>query len=184
MKKLKKILPILCACLLLFGSTLSVSAAESYPIVLDDMKKFDCFVLFKNGGSYYFYGFDNGKFHIDSDNYLSWQGVDNETTKYYVYTTQSGSWSKSHSEQSITADKRRLCQYDDRYLTFYLCSNDVYNSTGTLVFQRPLPIGALAKPLTGVVQSQTKVILTTAVVCLALLTTLFLLSKKLRIFLP
>lgn len=62
-------------------------------------------------------------------------------------------------------------------------NNYIPTSTGYDSFFPRLPVTAVAEALPETVTNQTRVILTTAIACLALLTILFLLPKKLPLFL-
>lgn len=202
MKKIKKILPLLLGVMVLMFGTLTVSAAnEDSPYYDYSMTVYESFQKYiKNSTDYNLSDFkyiyigtlsdsnpvtdyhlvasdkdftydENGRMQFQDGAVVYWGGKD---------------FSSSSSTMSFYKTSGALFSgyYKPRFTSFNL-----YTPTGKLLctvnydfFKQP-PVALVAQNLPEVVQSQTKVILTTAVACLALLVILLVLPKKLPQFL-
>ncbi len=185
-KKVKKILPILLAMVMLFGGCLTVCAEESttsetpvyYPLPFKS-SDYSCYFIRYYGGKSHFLlcALSNGKFALNDDGYLCC--TENCTYTYYDYVVGSDKgWSRSSTgtwsaEQSIMKFGNDLLE----------CNKNIYDSSGKLVFRAPVPLAAVAEVLPETIQNQTGVILTIAIGLLASLTILSVLPKKLPLFL-
>jgi len=199
LRKVKRVLALLCAVLLVAGSCMTVSAATSYFDLVCvsecsfDLSEFEnagfptdyvlCFQyvsgeygLFLSSSPFYFYYFYSDKFMPDSDDDF-----------YYGY-----GFDGADVLASMNIAGPREVKYKNTFS--YYSSHDVFYGT-QLVFQAPEPPQAqppqsqsnLAEMVQGIVpdiQNQTKVIVTVAVSCLASLVGLTVLARKLKIFLP
>lgn len=192
MKKLKKILPIMLAMLMIIGSTLTVSAAESeYDVSSFNTLKYTVIfdrVITSGSGVGYSYNYI-----ISSDKPIY---TDTTGTTFYIpegatvitYTKSGAGFiadSSKYSGGSSLVSSKETAYESNFQLTIYCADYDIYDSEGNLVFLSPLPpVERSLVQMEAEIQKQTQVILIIAVACLALLTTSYLLSKKLRIFLP
>lgn len=200
MKKIKKIFPLLLGIMVLMFGTLTVSAAnEDSPYYDNSMNVYDSWQKYvKNSTNYNVSDFryiyigtygDNPKTeyrlfastkpftisetgkYMFGDGFVVWGGKNYSASSNMTFFTSNGG--------TITS-----AYYVPRFSSFAL-----YNSSGALLssanddfFKKP-PVALVAQNLPEVVQNQTKVILITAVACLALLVILSVLPKKLPRFL-
>ena len=201
MKKIKKILPVLLGVMVLMFGTLTVSAADkTYPEVMisfrNDVENYCANKGYKEA-SYWYYRYWKGSF---GDDYFEVYNTNTqliyntETNKFTLAPRDDGEyycryfWVNSSGIQSVLRDFNNI---GNRTVSGTEAVNyDMKNSIGDVVitnagtdfFPKP-PVAQVAEELPGVVQGQTKVILITAVVCLALLVILLVLPKKLPRFL-
>lgn len=187
MKKIKKILPVLLGVMVLMFGALSVCAAESkpsidYSIVASSHKPSSeytyCFATYTADKVYFYY--TTYPCYYNSDN----QFICNNNTGYAlsyvvgIYTVKTGAYTSS----TYTARGNGSVGATGSFAwTDYTIYNDFERSEA--VFTPPAPLVAVAEVLPVEVQKQTRVILTTAIACLALLTILSVLPKKLPRFL-
>lgn len=191
MKKLKKFLPILCACMLLFGSTLTVSATESeydvssfntlkYTVIFDRIITSDSGV----GHSYNYIISSDKPIYTDTTGKTYYISAGATVITYIKFGAGFIADSSKYSGGSSSVMSSETAYESGFQLKIYCADYDIYDSEGNLVFLSPLPpVERSLVQMEAEIQKQTQVILITAVACLALLITLFLLSKKLRIFL-
>lgn len=184
LKKVKKILPILCACVLVFGSCLTVSAAESTEIVentvfvlptdLPTVDGYDYKIVVK-GTSKYFLSMSKKPFvYVPSVDEVR------STDSFRAYELTNDEWVCTATN---AASGNRVVS-SDFFSNIVYSSHDIYNNTGELFFQKPVELLTLkAVSLVPMVRKQMKMIVPVAVSCLALLVGLVVLRKKLPIFL-
>lgn len=199
MKKIIKILPVLLGIMVLMFGTLTVSAAETadYNLKLSDMNTVATSYYDSKHYShptfafteYCYYKFDDNtllvfatlnhmyksKYNDDSFNLLSENGGSIYRFKYYI---------DSKTYDTYVAEGGQTLKYSV-ITELQSSANIIDRESGDVFFTRTLrpPVAVQAEVLPEVVQGQTKVILTTAVVCLALLVILSVLPKKLPRFL-
>ena len=202
MKKIKKILPVLLGVMVLMFGTLTVCAAEEDSPYYDNaMTVYDSFQKYVENSTEY--SLSDFKFI-----YIGTYSSSNPITDYRLVASdknftydedgrmrfQDGAivywggkdFSAASSTMSFSRTSGALISsyYKPRFTSFNL-----YTSQGKLLstvnydfFKKP-PVALVAQNLPGVVTAQTKVILITAIACLALLTILLVLPKKLPRFL-
>lgn len=194
MKKIKKIFPILLGVMILMFGTLTVSASSGLPTTNDEYDVFlsehlhdgfpyiICISNSDSPGSLFVYSFSREPFFKDGYAYFT------DKWSYWIckYDSKNDSWYESKSVEygtsnmcSLTLSAKQSIVYANHDL-YYVGAN---KETDKPFFRGPAPLVALAEVLPGVVQNQTKVILTIAVACLALLVILSVLPKKLPRFL-
>ena len=190
MKKIKKILPVLLGVMVLMFGTLTVSASETvdYDAIA---KKIGVTAEYP----YYFvmprsnaieYHFSNVPFisNVTGSN-LGLTTSGNITT--YTYYTD-GSYKCDLQPRSWTGYPNWMMTGSSNKIDILYTSHDIWfpnadKENDKPVFRGPAPLVAVAEGLPVVVRERTTVILTTAVVCLALLVILSVLPKKLPRFL-
>ena len=202
MKKIKKIFPLLLGIMVLMFGTLTVSAAnEDSPYYDNAMSVYDSFQKYvKNSTEYSLSDFK----YI----YIGTNSVSNPITDYRLVASdkdftydedghmkfQDGAvvywggkdFSVASSVMSFSKTSGTLISsyYTPRFTSFNLhTSQGKLLSTVNYDFFKKPPVALVAQNLPEVVQNQTKVILITAVACLALLVILSVLPKKLPRFL-
>ena len=201
MKKIKKIFPLLLGIMVLMFGTLTVSAASiTYPDAMisfrNDVENY-CATKGYKEATYWYYRYWTGTF---GDKYIEVYNTNTpliynaETNKFTLTPRDDGDyycryfWNNSSGIQSTlrnadnigsrTASGTEAVNYDMKNSI----GDVVISNTGTDFFPIP-PVARVAEKLPGVVRNQTKVILITAVACLALLVILSVLPKKLPRFL-
>lgn len=194
MKKIKKILPVLLGVMVLMFGSLTVCAAETSNIDYESIAK-------KSGvlDKYPYYVMEVNNSHV----------VVRMSDVPFIYNTSAGHafglsqkgtlylFDYYPSTDVIKDAKSISYNYDQWFLTnngaghpiqFSYSSHDIWfvgadKENDKPVFRGPAPLVAVAEVLPEVVRERTTVILTTAVVCLALLVILSVLPKKLPRFL-
>lgn len=199
MKKIKKLLPVLLGVMVLMFGTLTVCASTviDYGLSLDSMndvvtKAFDekkyshpvfsfteyCYykvddeniVIYATLNHLYKQNYNSNSFALISENGGGVYMINyNFVTKTYTGTTNSGSVMIPYSKITDMGSS----------------ANIIDRQTGDVFFTRTLqvPVAVQAEKLPELVQGQTKVILTTAVACLALLVISLASLRKLPLFL-
>lgn len=199
MKKIKKIFPLLLGIMVLMFGTLTVSAAETvdYNLKLSDMNTV--------ATSYY----DSKHYSHPTFSFTEYCYYKYDNNTLYVYATLNHMYKSGYNSESFSLLSEnggiiyRFKYYIDsktydthvegagHQLNYSLITklqssaNIIDRESGDVFFTRTLrpPVAVQAEVLPEVVQGQTKVILTIAVVCLALLVILSVLPKKLPRFL-
>lgn len=208
MKKIKKILPVLLGVIVLMFGTLTVSAAETNTVTENAKKVYSAGVAkiesnkWENMGFKYFLltyssNFDYFKMivsdvplrYVPGSLRSSGNGASyNYFTVEYDVSKDKMSYAGISGGPNAIADKAILA-FGDSFNSLY-ANYDVYSSDSVInisadktgFFPVP-PVAQVAVALPPVVQKQTKVILITAIACLALLIILLVLPKKLPRFL-
>ena len=208
-KKVKKILPILLAMVMLFGSCLTVFAVSNVPNEHDAacLEKMVAYNATLNKESYPYQMYTRSYYETDEKYYTRLYFSDMPLTSYYIsntYDTYVGVSSGCEYYYVDYAEPTETLKCSDVYnatkdgfigasLTI-LSANyriDLYTdgvSTGKYYpsnesfFPKP-PIATAARPLVGAVKNQTGIILTIAIGLLASLIILSVLPKKLPLFL-
>lgn len=208
MKKIKKILPVLLGVMVLMFGTLTVSAAETNTVTENAKKVYSAGVAkiesnkWENMGFKYFLltyssNFDYFKMivsdvplrYVPGSLRSSGNGASyNYFTVEYDVSKDKMSYAGISGGPNAIADKAIL-SFGDSFNSLY-ANYDVYSSDSVInisadktgFFPVP-PVAQVAVALPPVVQKQTKVILITAIVCLASLIILLVLPKKLPRFL-
>lgn len=208
MKKIKKILPVLLGVMVLMFGTLTVSAAETNTITENAKKVYSAGVAkiesnkWENMGFKYFLltyssNFDYFKMivsdvplrYVPGSLRSSGNGASyNYFTVEYDVSKDKMSYAGISGGPNAIADKAILA-FGDSFNSLY-ANYDVYSSDSVInisadktgFFPVP-PVAQVAVALPPVVQKQTKVILITAIACLASLIILLVLPKKLPRFL-
>lgn len=194
MKKIKKILPLLLGVMVLMFGTLTVSASTGLPTTNDE---YDSLLSrhIHDGYSYIIcvsdtdypkrlnvYSFSREPFYKEGYVYFTGEW------SYWIcrYDSETKTWNEYKSVEygtsnmcNLATSKKNSIVYANHDL-YYLGANKEIDKP---FFRGPAPLVALAEALPEVVQNQTKVILITAVACLALLVILLVLPKKLPRFL-
>lgn len=195
MNKIKKILPIILACVLVFGSCLTVSAEENNRVLELDNN------IYKNGYNYmcskipsldfkYFLKPSGANHAI----YSTYPFISDDGSRFYVseksnmvsvYFNDSGNVEKYSTYSGNSSDKSGYILASTYGSSVqFMTSHDIRDFSGNVVFRLPVvPIAQKAEELPEMVNNQIAVILTIAVACLALLVTLSVLRKKLPSFL-
>lgn len=203
MKKIKKILPLLLGVMVLMFGTLTVSAADVKEIAsINDELMENAFAKYRSERrlssdvTLYAVKYSNG-IYVSQRPFVVYQNM-----IYYDLSVYPTAFMHVYSDNSITSYSTVASIYADSegipnseiyrrcstaLATSCSSSHDLYDIDGKMVFHLPVvpepPVAKVAEELPEVVQNQTKVILTTAVVCLALLVILSVLLKKLPRFL-
>ena len=208
MKKIKKILPVLLGVMVLMFGTLTVSAAETNTVTENAKKVYSAGVAkiesnkWENMGFKYFLltyssNFDYFKMivsdvplrYVPGSLRTSGNGASyNYFTVDYDVSKDKMSYAGISGGTNAIADKAILA-FGDSFNSLY-ANYDVYSSDSVIsisadktgFFPVP-PVAQVAVALPPVVQKQTKVILITAIACLASLIILLVLPKKLPRFL-
>lgn len=208
MKKIKKILPVLLGVMVLMFGTLTVSAAETNTVTENAKKVYSAGVAkiesnkWENMGFKYFLltyssNFDYFKMivsdvplrYVPGSLRSSGNGASyNYFTVEYDVSKDKMSYAGISGGPNAIADKAILA-FGDSFNSLY-ANYDVYSSDSVInisadktgFFPVP-PVAQVAVALPPVVQKQTKVILITAIACLASLIILLVLPKKLPRFL-
>ena len=208
MKKIKKILPVLMGVMVLMFGTLTVSAAETNTVTENAKKVYSAGVAkiesnkWENMGFKYFLltyssNFDYFKMivsdvplrYVPGSLRSSGNGASyNYFTVEYDVSKDKMSYAGISGGPNAIADKAIL-SFGDSFNSLY-ANYDVYSSDSVInisadktgFFPVP-PVAQVAVALPPVVQKQTKVILITAIACLASLIILLVLPKKLPRFL-
>lgn len=199
MKKIKKILPLLLGVMVLMFGTLTVSAAETvdYNLKLSDMNAV--------ATSYY----DSKHYSHDTFSFTEYCYYKYDDNTLLVFATLNHLYKSKYNDASFSLVSENggsiyrfkyyidSATYDDyvsaggqilnysNVTALQSSANIIDRESGEIFFTRTLrpPVAVQAEVLPEVVQGQTKVILTIAVVCLALLVILSVLPKKLPRFL-
>lgn len=207
-KIIKRIIPLLCATLLLLGSCVTVCAEEltvkgttfeyTYNMsqlvnIINERTEID---LTEYDVKYQMlmYGWSESPLVVTA--YISTEPFCKRMNKEYqqVYTKgycgyidfiigENGEISVSHVYATTPQHNNILNRLNDLSQCIYYVNEDIIDESGDVFFQRPRMLAELAIPLTEAVQNQSTVIVPIAVGCLALLIGLTILAKKLRIFL-
>lgn len=208
MKKIKKILPVLLGVMVLMFGSLTVSAAETNTVTENAKKVYSAGVTkiesnkWENMGFKYFLltyssNFDYYKMivsdvplrYVPGSLRSSGNGASyNYFTVEYDVSKDKMSYAGISGGPNAIADKAILA-FGDSFNSLY-ANYDVYSSDSVInisadktgFFPVP-PVAQVAVALPPVVQKQTKVILITAIACLASLIILLVLPKKLPRFL-
>lgn len=198
MKKIKKILPVLLGVMVLMFGSLAVSAAEPEYTAQDQAicQQLMTYAVNNNFPTHSFYSFvkcrDGSYALYNSSGQLAYVNIINSML---TAPKDVVGWALHYKEGKIiirypvgSTLKYNACleniassifaNYDVKYIDK---EQVVYKSKAD--FFPSLPVAVLAVGLPEVIQGQTKVILITAVVCLALLVILSVLPKKLPRFL-
>lgn len=187
MKKIKKILPVLLGVMVLMFGALTVCAAESnpsidYSLVASSHKPSSeytyCFATYTADKVYFYY--TTYPCYYNSNNQFICNDNSGKSLSYVIgiYTVKTGAYTSS----SYTAYGSGSVGATGSFAwTDYTIYND--NERTEAVFTPPAPLVALAGVLPVEVQKRTKVILITAIACLALLIISLVLPKKLPRFL-
>ena len=188
MNKIKKILPIILAFVLVFGSCLTVCAEDSidydteYAKLCDsysELKNTYCFVLGQSINSIWYF---SDKPFTSNNNGSTLSYSDN--CNIYTYTRENASGSFVRNSGNYYDNSGAILVNGDKKLNCVYTSHKIYDNLGNLVFRGPVtPVELALEELPETMSSQVAVILTIAVVCLALLVTLSVLRKKLPTFL-
>lgn len=196
MKKIKKILPLLLGVMVLMFGTLTVSAATVLPSTSDEyeaiIKKYQpsdcsyaiCYEQPSNPSAYFGIYYFSVEPRISSSLGLKFDtpGMWYEVT----YNKDYDKWNIGEGRKVNSSSNIGLFMYDSvdvKYSNFDIYRVGANKETDEPFFRGPVPLVALAEVLPEVVRERTKVILTTAVACLALLVILSVLPKKLPRFL-
>lgn len=199
MKKIKKILPLLLGVMVLMFGTLTVSASGllpfpdgAYTTILEKCSKqsislSDYRFAYRDGQSIYIISTDTPltyKKYTDSSSYdFQLSGTGQVVTVKYIIGNDAVSVD-SHYNSGLNVIYSHFVEHT--FATDY----DISDAVGDTMLKKdntgffPIPpVAKVAEGLPEVVQNQTRVILITAVVCLALLVILSVLPKKLPRFL-
>ena len=169
MKMFKRFLPLLCAALLIIGSSMTVFASEEYPYP-EELSSYKYQLTFLYSTTPFSIGSDVPITVIRSD-----EGADRETFCFH------GQYFYGALHDKVTTSYSNLIINDIHYV---YSNHDIIDQNNKLVFQKPLePIATLAVPVGQTVQSQVVKILPAAVGCLALLIGSIVLLPRLRSFL-
>lgn len=195
MNKIKKILPIILAFVLVFGSCLTVSASNMESFSLTKLREIAYTWYSSQGYESYAPESYSGYccYKSDSDNIVifctvnGFQISEYNAAEYSLVNSNGGSVFKinyniSNNTYSAIGEKGI---FNKSFMDSFYSTLDIYNrNEDTIFFQRPVtPVELALEELPETVNSQTAVILTIAIACLALLITLSVLRKKLPIFL-
>lgn len=190
MKKIKKILPVLLGVMVFMFGTLTVCAAsnDEYNSIVsqfwhDGYSYVVCVTDSKNPDNLYIYSFNSEPFYKDGCAYFN--GKWSYWTSIYSFKKQA----LITNSQSVEYGTSNMCMLDSSpTFSIVYVNNDLYyvganKETDKPFFRGPAPLVAVAEVLPVEIQDQTKVILTIAIACLALLIILLVLPKKLPRFL-
>ena len=198
MKKIKKIFPLLLGIMVLMFGTLTVSAAEIEYTPQDQAlcQKLMAYAVNNNFPTHSFYTYverNDGAFVLyNTSGQLAYVNIVNPMLTAHKDVV---GWAVMYKDGKITVRypvgstmKYNSCLENTKSAFFanydvkYIGTEDVYFKSKADFFPS-LPVALKAVGLPEVIQGQTKVILITAVVCLALLVILSVLPKKLPRFL-
>lgn len=210
MKKIKKILPLLLGVMVLMFGTLTVSAAEHTVVEATALKQFTAYIKDNNLKDYPYkalYRIDYPKastyLYVVTDKPCSYKTGQAYTRGFYSNEDNTTFYVLIVNGDNVQVDKKGVIKTSGSYLfnvtgdgasvvasnyTVYYRDNDgisdriASEKDNTGFFPIP-PVAKVAEGLPEVVQNQTRVILITAVACLALLVILSVLPKKLPRFL-
>lgn len=196
-KKLKFLLPLLCMATLLFGS-LTVSAAEKFATRTPDAQDSKFLTNFLDyckdnniviSGKKLVYTSDNTHSASNTALYVfddfkadrMWQdgSFGYTSTKWYIINYDGGSIKHTVFENSTSTFAQNKAIFNFTY------SSDGFPDivANTSFFPAPPPVIVPVENLTGMVTANLKVITPVAVFCLGCMICLYLLARKLRIFL-
>lgn len=204
MKRIKKILPVLLGVMVLMFGSLTVSAKSVYSDA--DMKELKAMIAYSKkinlpqySNIIFIRTSETSSEIFVSDNPLTFYATPmgcntlyvNEETSFYKVSyaketvtgaTELATKSKAGAGRDINSTQTKY--YYANYDIYCIYSNGTqkYADAETDFFPRP-PVAQVAVALLPVVQNQTKIILTIAIACLALLIILLVLPKKLPRFL-
>ena len=204
MKKIKKILPVLMGVMVLMFGSLTVSAKSVYSDA--DIKEMNAMIAYSKkinlpqySNIIFIRTSETSSEIFVSDNPLTFYATPmgyntlyvNEETSFYKVSyaketvtgaTELATKSKAGAGRDINSAQTKY--YYANYDIYCIYSNGTqkYADAETDFFPRP-PVAQVAVALLPVVQNQTKIILTIAIACLALLIILLVLPKKLPRFL-
>ena len=193
MKKIKKIFPLLLGIMVLMFGTLTVSAADdvNYNISGSGFEKMSAMVADIQKVYPYVVIYENGSWEASESQFLYQEGA---TWDHLQFDKESrmayGLWSLK--SKTFAYNTQKVCIDTDTQLDGAYKQGIAYSShdilwkkdTSKVFFpETVVPVAQKAEVLPAVVRNQIKVILTTAVVCLALLVILLVLPKKLPRFL-
>lgn len=171
MKVFKRYLPLLCAALLIIGSSMTVFASSlEFPSDYDPKYNY---VVIKDSSKYYFVA-STGNFYVNkTDGALL---IDSGSNKFYTSSDMTN-WKFSHASDNTTV-------YSGSKFEVCYSKKNIYYNDDTPFFPQPrVPVAKMAVPLGEMVQKQVGKILPVAVGCLALLIGSIVLLPRLRIFL-
>lgn len=180
MKKIKLIVAFLLVCVLSIGGAVVVMADSAYS---GDFMQIPCDFV------------DGGKSNVPSTDLPYLYVRDNADVDYFIinpviskaldsggYVTVAGSMYKCSSSWARSSSDSLTVRID--YIKGYVSSQDLYDSSGTLVFRKTeVPVVVAARVLPEKVGAEVKVILTIAIGGLALLIGSITLLPKLKKFL-
>lgn len=193
MKKIKKIFPLLLGIMVLMFGSLTVSAADdvNYNISGSGFEKMSAMVADIQKVYPYVVIYENGTWEASESQFLYREGAPRGHLQFNKDSRVAyGLWSLNG--KTFAYNTQNVCIDTDTQLDGAYKQGIVYSShdilwekdTSKVFFpETVVPVVQKAEVLPAVVQNQTKVILTTAVVCLALLVILSVLPKKLPRFL-
>lgn len=173
-----RLLPFICATLLLLGSCMTVCASTfKFPTEYQNGN----YVVIQQNGKYFFCETD-GIIYRDLNGYLMCKVSDATYTYSYVsdnmtdWKLNNQTFGRCFSTSQYTIIKSNVNIYTAVDINDTLVKDDEH-----LFF--PQPLARLAIPLTAEIQKQTGIILPIAVCCLALLIGSIVLLPRLRLFL-
>lgn len=193
MKKIKKIFPLLLGIMVLMFGSLTVSAAddvnynisgsgfEKMSAMVADIEKTYPYVIVFNDG--YWVGSTSQFLYSPGSTWNHYHFSENSHTCYGFWRLNGKTFAYNTQMYELKTESY-LDDIQNKEIT-YSNKDILWEKDTSKVFfpETVVPVAQKAEVLPAVVQNQTKVILTTAVVCLALLVILSVLPKKLPRFL-
>lgn len=187
MKMFKRFLPLLCAVLLIIGSSMTVLAA-SYVLPTNLPDGSNWVILQADDSTYEQYGCRYYLFYCKGR-----IGYDKSTSQFFLLTS-AGNYASETTDftkckntgggySSIASPSDHTFKLIASNSNIYIGSYKSLSVTDEVFYKAPLIVVKSAEALTGTVQAQTKMILPVAVGCLALLIGSIVLLPRLRIFL-
>lgn len=190
-KKFKYLLPFLCMATLLFGSlTVSAASKEFTQDSYSDTAKTKCNELLKycndnnivTSGKSLIYDVKNGKSELRVISNLKFTEF-NDSLAHYTYDSEICVW---HSGSEIEIFEKEPGT-NGIWKNSYFANFDYDDGNNCIVANKDFfpvpPVVAPAENLTGMVVTNLKVIIPVAVFCLSCMICLYLLARKLKIFL-
>lgn len=194
-KVLKRVIPMLCATLLLLGSSITVFASSNvFHLPTDDITSYAGFedgydyVITSEDDGYHMYVIPSGGYFCYSNFSPCYGYLTCISDACIRYTSSDGSsWTlkgPTYFTGGLTLVESNYEVIASNVDVYVRNSSYEYNNFDEIFFQRPpIPIVELAIPLTATIQNQTAKILPIAVGCLALLIGSITLLPRLKMFL-
>ena len=200
-KRFKRILPFICATLLLLGSCMTVCASATvYHLPTGITDKVDevfgssefNYIIFKSDSEYHFYAipiescfyYYSPYVRTNANNFITAVSSDGSTWDDLSGWYGSGGYRSiyEYSDIEIVTSSVDIYTFSNPSMSYRTTSYIAENSTAIFFQRPPVPIVELAISLTKTVQKQTATILPIVVGCLALLIGSLILVPKLKIF--
>lgn len=190
-KKLKFILPLLCMATLLFGSlTVSAASKEFTQDSYSDTAKTKCNELLKycidnnivTSGKSLIYDVKNSNSELRVISNLKFTNF-NDTLATYTFDSEICVWHSGSQIEIIEKEPGTNSIWQNDYFANFDYDDGNYCIVANKNFFPVPPVVAPAVNLTGMVTANLKVIIPVAVFCLSCMICLYLLARKLRIFL-